>query len=334
MASTKTTRLELFKKDKSVAKVIFVQKKESFDVKICFQCDNYYIKGYKLFNNTPLIGEARQGEGVDIEVTYHSKLENDLPKIHFKTIIGDKIKYDVMPLRKLSSPSIDSFVPFPLFKIEIPDNTLSFFKDKQASHSSGRKYTEIEIENNFKIVELYMVSNESKILMQYQPYIETHAYFLSCNFECFCTNSIDPRNTPFFFKDNGKSIIRKVSLIPMGDFKLVIVTSIFPQLEKLLDKPAITFIENYLSEAIFFHCLIKKHIEGQPSSNGLYIGNINFDNLKELDVNRIEDYWSKYSLSNILYRKTANPQERAIIKQKALSYLKALFEETRENYNK
>lgn len=329
MTSTKTTRIELLKKDKNIAKVIFIQKKDSFDVKICFQCDKYFIKGYKLFNEKPIIGEVTKNEDIDVEATYHSRTKENSPKIHFKTIVGDETKYDNMPLTKLSSPRVDSFIPFPLFKMEIPDNSYHLFDDKKLSHSSGRKYTEIEIGENYKIVELYMVSNESKVLMNYQPYGEMQTYFFSCNFECFCTNKIDPRRTPFFFKGDDKNVLREFKFIPMGDFKLILAMSVFPKLELTLEKPAITFIENGLSEAIFFHCLIKNHIEGKPNSKGLYIGNINIDNLKTYDVDNIENYWQRDSLSNILYRRTTDSNERAQIKQKSLDYLRMLCEEAR-----
>ena len=53
-----TTRLELTKKNKSIAKVIFVQKEDAFDIKLCIPCSNYYIKGYKLLNEKPITEEV------------------------------------------------------------------------------------------------------------------------------------------------------------------------------------------------------------------------------------------------------------------------------------
>ena len=157
-----TTRLELAKKNKSIAKVIFVQKEDAFDIKLCIPCSDYYIKGYKLLNEKPITGEAAKDKNMEIEVSYHSKKGDLAPKIHFKIIDNGGVTYKTMPLTRLSSPTTDSFVPFPLFKIEIPDICLDTFEDINELHK--KKYQEHIVNNDHKVIEVYLLSKDSKAL--------------------------------------------------------------------------------------------------------------------------------------------------------------------------
>ena len=320
MPST-TTRLVLTKKNKSIAKVIFVQKEDAFDIKLCIPCSNYYIKGYKLLNEKPITEEVIKDNNIEIEVSYHSKKGDLDPKIHFKIINNGGVTYKAMPLTRLSSPTTDSFVPFPLFKIEIPDTCLELFEDTKASHK--KEYQEHIINNDHKVIEVYLLSKDSKALERYSPYNELLTYFLTCNFECFCTNKIDGKKTPFFFIDRDYPSIRDMEVTDMSNFRLIVKTSIFPSLEKLIDKPIVTFLENELSDAIFYHSLIKEH--GHAVEPGhLLVGNMSDEALLNIDTDNIEKYWQKDSLSYLLYRGTRDSEERVIIKKNALEYLEML----------
>ena len=319
--SSITTRLELAKKNKSIAKVIFVQKEDAFDIKLCIPCSDYYIKGYKLLNEKPITGKATKDKNLEIEVSYHSKKGDLAPKIHFKIINNGEVTYKTMPLTRLSSPTADSFTPFPLFKIEIPDTCLDTFEITNGSYK--KKYQEHIVNNDHKVIEVYLVSKDSKVLERYSPYNELLSYFLACNFEYFCTNKIDGKKTPFFFKDRDYPSIRDMEVVELSNFRVIIMTAIFPSLEKLIDKPIVTFIENELADAIFYHSLIKLHgLKVEPGR--LLIGNTSEESLLNMDVNEIEKYWNKDSLSYLLYKGTRDSKERATIKKKALEYLKTL----------
>lgn len=318
---SKTTRLKLIKKNKSIAKVIFVQKEDAFDIKLCIPCSNYYIKGYKLLDEKPIADEVIKDNNIEIEVSYHSKKGDLDPKIHFKIINNGGVTYKTLPLTRLSSPTADSFVPFPLFKIEIPDTCLELFEDAKASHK--KEYQEHIINNDHKIVEVYLLSKDSKALERYSPYNELLTYFLTCNFECFCTNKIDGKKTPFFFKDRDYPSVRDMETMDISNFRVIVMTTIFPSLEKLIDKPTVTFVENELSDAIFYHSLIKEH--GYAIEPGhLLVGNMSDEALLNIDTDNIEKYWQKESLSYLLYRGTRDSEERAIIKKNALEYLEML----------
>lgn len=317
-----TTKLEIVKNSKTIVKLIFVQKENTFDVKICIPCNDYYIKGYTLFNSIPIIQEVSKNDNVEIELTYHSKKGDLSPKIHYKIEGNDNVVYQNLPIARLSSPTIDSFVPFPLMKIELPDNTLDIFHNYDEKHKN--RYRVFDVDKEHKVVELYLVGNHSKVFERYSPYLELQTYFSSCNFEYFCTNRIDPKKTPFFFKDNNFETIRKTELIPLNDFRLLIVTSIFPSLERMVDKPVFTFVENELSDAIFFHSLIKHRVNGE---NGLFVGNMRSEKLELINEGNAENYWSKYSLSYILYKGTRDSNERKLIKNNALNYLLLMSKE-------
>ena len=319
--SSITTRLELVKKNKSITKVMFVQKEDAFDIKLCIPCGDYYIKGYKLLNEKPITGEAAKDKNMEIEVSYHSKKGDLAPKIHFKIINNGEATYKTMPLTRISSPTADSFVPFPLFKIEIPDTCLDTFETTNELHK--KKYQEHIVNNDHKVIEVYLISKDSKVLERYSPYNELLRYFLACNFEYFCTNKIDGKKTPFFFKDRDYPSIRDVKVVELSNFRAIITTAIFPSLEKLIDKPIVTFIENELADAIFFHSLIKLH--GPKVEPGkLLIGNLSEESLIKVDIDDIEKYWSKDSLSYLLYKGARDSKERATIKKNTLEYLKTL----------
>lgn len=320
MSST-TTRIELVKQDKSLIKVIFNQKEDTLDVKLCFACNNYYIKSYKLFDESPIIGSVSKNEDVNIEISYHAKKGNLDPKIHFKINEDNGPVYKIVPITRLSSPSIDTFAPFPLFKIEIPDTSLDDFKEVNKSHK--KEYRQFDINNDHKVIEVYIISKDSKALERYEPYDKSLRYFTCCNFESFCTNRFDGKKTPFFFKDMDYESIRNEINADLGEFRIIVVTSIFPSLEQIYDRPVITFVENELSEAIFFHSLLK--LRG-PSvkPGGCLAGNMSEESLLQVDIDDVEKYWRKDSLSNILFRGIKNSEERRIIKEKALEYLEIL----------
>lgn len=326
--ATKTTRLELTKKNKSIAKVIFIQKEDAFDIKVCIPCSDYYIKGYKLFNQKPLTGETSKNKNMEIEVSYHSKKGDFAPKIHFKIIDNGGVTYKTMPLTRLSSPTADSFSPFPLFKIEIPDTSLGGFKDVDGSHH--KKVTETTINDDHKVIEVYIVSKDSKVLERYEPYNKLLKYFLSCNFEYFCTNKIDGNKTPFFFKDRDYSSIKNMMVSELSNFRVIVMSSIFPSLEKLMDKPTVTFVENELSDAIFHHSLIIER-SSRVEAGSYLIGNMSKESLLNVDTNGAEKCWNKNSLSYLLYKGTRDSEERAIIKKNALQYLLELSREVKKD---
>lgn len=62
-----TTRLELIKNNRTITKVIFNQKGNALDVKLCIPCNDYYIKGYKLFDDNPITGRVTKSEDVKTE---------------------------------------------------------------------------------------------------------------------------------------------------------------------------------------------------------------------------------------------------------------------------
>ena len=320
MPST-TTRIELVKQNKSIVKVAFNQKENALDVKICLACNNYDIKAYKLFDENPITGNVSKNEDVNIEISYHAKKGNLDPKIHFKINDDDGPVYKTFPITRLSSPSIDTFAPFPLFKIEIPDTALKDFKEVNNSHK--KKYKQFDINNDHKVIEVYIISNNSKALERYEPYDKSLRYFTYCNFEYFCTNKYNGKKTPFFFKDMDYDSIRNGINVDLGAFRIIIVTSIFPSLEGMIDKPVITFVENELSEAIFFHSLLILH-GPNVKPGGCLAGNMSEENLLQVDIDNVEKYWCKDSLSNILFRGIKDSEERRNIKKKALEYLKIL----------
>lgn len=318
-----TKKVQIVKNNKSIATLIFSQKQETLDIKICIHSNEYDIKGYTLFNNVPIIKCIKRHENTELEITYHSKNGDLSPKIHIKTTENGESIYDTLPLKRISSPTTDSLVPFPVLKIEIPDNTIDSFKDFNEKHSN--RYQLVKINDDHKIVELYLISDESKFLEHYHPYNKSAMYFLLCIFEYFCTNKIDINKirSEYISTVGPEPKFRLGIHVQFDGFRLAGFASPFDGLESMVKKPTITFIENELSDAIYYHSL---YIEDRDSFN---IGNIDLSNLKSMNYENLEKNWYSNSLSYILFRGVMSSEERREIKKSALDYLKTLISEAK-----
>ena len=184
--------------------------------------------------------------------------------------------------------------------------------------SHKKEYKRFDICQDHKVIEAYIISKESKALERYEPYDKSFRFFLSSNFESLCTNKVDGKKTPFFFKDKNYQSIRDEIVADLGDFRIAIITSIFPSLEKIIDKPVITFIENELSEAIFFHSLIK--LSGASIEPGKFlIGNMSKEHLLAIATDDVEKYWEKNSYLISYIEELKIQKKEQVLKRKHLS---------------